>query len=676
MLETEIWPNLYAEAKRAGASLAIVNGRISNRTWPRYRRWRKLFSPVVKLPDAVFVQSPADRERYSLLGVPDSKLHIAGNLKYDVSFSHQGSDIERSGADAVWIAASTVGPNERGSLRRHTIDEDEIVIRAFQSLTVDFPRLLLILAPRQPARFSVVAQKLEGSGVRFIRRTAMKADSSVRVELPGVLLLDTIGELSGCYSLADAVFVGGSIAPRGGHNVIEPAASGVPIVVGPHMENFEAIARDFLDNEAIIQISREEELLPAIRDLLMNRESAKAVSARARQVVGTQCGVSQRLAVQLWHLYNRGDYKFARGFFSRTTLSILAAAWRKGGAIKRRHAERHAYWLSPLPVTVVSIGGINIGGSGKTPFAIYLAGQLMERGYSPAILTRGYRRRSPARSLVLAPGSKISPAFTGDEAQIFLRTGLTPIGVGANRYNTARILLAEFPETDLLLLDDGFQHARLPRDLDLVLIDGLDPFGHEDVVPAGRLREPLSALARADALIVTRAEWDLRYDVICARLREYNPTVPIFRTRLIARRWRDYRTGTGLPNLGAHRVAAFCGLGNPQNFWNTLESLGLEIAFRWAFDDHHTYKPSELQRIAHQARIHGAEILVTTEKDRINCPSHLGKAIAPLDLAWLEIDLELENENAFFTFLNQKFGLRGDRQRKLSLRSPDRRLMR
>ncbi len=345
VLETEIWPNLYAEAKRAGASLAIVNGRISNRSWPRYRRWRKLFSPVLKLPDAVFVQSAADRDRYSLLGVPDSKLHIAGNLKYDVPFSREGSDIERFGADAVWIAASTVGPNERGSLRRHSIDEDDIVIRAFQSLTVDFPRLLLILAPRQPARFSVVAQKLESSGVRFIRRTAMKADSPVRVELPGVLLLDTIGELSGCYSLADAVFVGGSIAPRGGHNIIEPAASGVPIVVGPHMENFEAITGDFLDAEAIIQISREEELLPAIRDLLINQNSAKAVGARARQVVEARRGVSQRLAAQLWHLYNRGDYKSARGFFARTTLSILAAAWRKGGAIKRRHAERHALFV-------------------------------------------------------------------------------------------------------------------------------------------------------------------------------------------------------------------------------------------------------------------------------------------------------------------------------------------
>ncbi len=142
-----------------------------------------------------------------------------------------------------------------------------------------------------------------------------------------------------------------------------------------------------------------------------------------------------------------------------------------------------------------------------------------------------------------------------------------------------------------------------------------------------------------------------------------------FEHDLIARRWRDYRTGAGLPNLGAHRVAAFCGLGNPQNFWNTLESLGLEIAFRWAFGDHHTYKPSELQRIAHQARIHGAEILVTTEKDRINCPSHLDKAIAPLDLVWLEIDLELENESAFFTFLSQKLGLRGDRQRELQFRA-------
>nr|MDQ2712431.1 tetraacyldisaccharide 4'-kinase [Acidobacteriota bacterium] len=244
-------------------------------------------------------------------------------------------------------------------------------------------------------------------------------------------------------------------------------------------------------------------------------------------------------------------------------------------------------------------------------------------------------------------------ALTGDEAQIFLRIGDAPIGVGAKRYETAQIVLRQFPSTDVLVLDDGFQHARLHRDFDIVLIDGLDPFGGEEVVPLGRLREPLHSLRRAHAFVVTRAENDLRFRAISQRLADLNPAAPIFRTRLVARAWRDYRDGHVVALPEGARVGAFCGLGNPENFWQTLDSLGLNVVFRWPFPDHHVYKPSELQRVAHQARMQGAEILVTTEKDRVNCPSHLESLISPLNLFWLEIELVLNDEAGFFAVLNK-----------------------
>jgi tetraacyldisaccharide 4'-kinase len=259
--------------------------------------------------------------------------------------------------------------------------------------------------------------------------------------------------------------------------------------------------------------------------------------------------------------------------------------------------------------------------------------------------------------LIFAPGAEVSPFFTGDEAQIFLRTAKVPVGIGARRYETSRIMMRQFPETDVLLLDDGFQHALMARDLDIVLIDGLDPFGQEELVPLGRLREPLSTLERADLFVITRAGNDQRYEAIKSRLQNYNSKAPVFRTRLNARHWCDYYTGQSLTLAKGRRVGAFCGIGNPQNFWNTLESLGLEVVFRWAFGDHHSYKPTELFRVSHQARMHGAELLVTTEKDRINCPRHLEKAISPLSLAWLEIDVEVEDEASFLKYL-------GDRLRK------------
>jgi tetraacyldisaccharide 4'-kinase len=210
----------------------------------------------------------------------------------------------------------------------------------------------------------------------------------------------------------------------------------------------------------------------------------------------------------------------------------------------------------------------------------------------------------------------------------------------------------------VILLDDGFQHAGLDRDFDIVVIDGLDPFGEDDLVPLGRLREPLSALRRAGAFIITRAENDLRFDFIQKRLRDYNPNAPAFRTRLVTRTWRDYRTGASMPALPGKRVVAFCGLGNPENFWATLRSNGLEVVFSWAFSDHHHYKPTELSSIAQKAKENGVEMLVTTEKDRINCPNHLESVLAPVNLYWLEIEFELENEAMFVELLNRKLSAR------------------
>ncbi len=656
VLETEIWPNLYSEITRSGVRLAIVNGRISDRTWPQYHSFRWFFAPILKLPDCVIVQSPTDFDRYSQLDVPAQRLSILGNLKYEAASAPSPSALPTFGAEQIWIAASTTGPNERGSITRHSVDEDRIVIDTFRKLALDFPKLLLILAPRQPARFPEVARKLAASGVPFLRRTELKKESPLA--LPGILLLDSIGELAGLYSLANVVFVGGSLAPRGGHNVIEAGAAGVPVVVGPHMHNFEVITRDFLEHNALLQIQGEQDLFPAVRDLLTNPRRAADLGKRAQQFVRSQQGVSQTIAERLWPIYHTACWRKPRGFIARSLLTPLALLWKWGGNFKRSGSERRAAGLLPLPAPVISVGGITVGGSGKTPFTNYLAAVLKAHGQSPAILTRGYGRRFPADSIVLPPGAKVSPLMTGDEAQIFLRAGIVPLGIGAKRYETAQILLRQFPATDVLLLDDGFQHARLDRDFDVVIIDGLDPFGREDLVPLGRLREPLSALRRAGAFIVTRAENDLRFDFIQKRLRDYNPSAPAFRTRLVSRAWRDYCTGESLPSLPGKRVAAFCGLGNPQNFWSTVESLGLEIVFRWSFEDHHNYKPIELASIAQQAKENGAEILVTTEKDRINCPSHLESAIAPLNLYWLEIEFELENEELFLETLNRKLSAR------------------
>ena len=650
VLETEIWPNLYHETKRSGAQLAIVNGRISERTWPRYRFFRRWLCPTLQMLDLILVQAETDRARYAALGAAAAKVRVAPNLKYDAASLPPRADLDTFGARHVWIAASTVGPNERGSLVKHNIDEDDLVLDAFAALSKDFPGLLLILAPRQPSRFGEVAAELANRDLNFLRRSRAKQDPVSNLELPGVLLLDTMGELAGLYRFADAAFVGGSIAPRGGHNILEPAAAGVSIVVGPHMENFAGITADFLKAQALIQIPAAAELAPAIKRLLLNE---REFGARAIRVVESHRGAAQAIARQLWPLFYAACPRSLYNVFARAALTPLAALWTKGGAIKRHQGGEFALSARPIAPPVISVGGLTLGGAGKTPFTVYLVKRLLARGHTPAVLTRGYGRRYPAEYVILPPATKISSAVTGDEAQIFLRSLHVPVGIGSKRYETAQMLLRQFPETDTLVLDDGFQHARIERTLDIVLIDGLDPFGGEEVVPLGRLREPLKALARADVFVITRAQEDLRFQTISDRLRKLNPKAPAFRTRLMARSWHAYPDGELLEPLPHRRVAAFCGLGNPENFWLTLESLGLDVVLRWSFRDHHSYNPVELQRLAHQARLAGAEMLVTTEKDRINCPGQLEHAIAPLQLAWLAIELELEDEAAFFAVLDR-----------------------
>jgi tetraacyldisaccharide 4'-kinase len=649
IFETEIWPNLYAEIKRVGANLAIVNARISSRTWSQYLSMKWFFAPVLRLPDLVFPQSVMDRDRYYRLGVPLSRLHQEGNLKYDASVTPTSSSLPTFGAHPIWIAASTVAPGESRHYK-HNVDEDAIVLDAFDKLRRKFPRLLLILAPRQPKRFEPVARMLRERKLSFVRRSEMNADQQAELELPGVLLLDTLGELAGAFRLGDVVFVGGSIAPRGGHNILEPAAAGVAIVCGAHMENFEAISRDFVESGALLTVQTADELAPTVEKLLSDPALAKRLGGKARRVVEHKRGAAARIAGRLWPLYWSATTRTPYGLTARIILTSLAKLWVLGGRLKQKRDEARQ---QHLPCPVISIGGITVGGAGKTPFTNYLAQELARRGYKPAILMRGYRRRTPARNIILPAGAHVPPTLTGDEAQIYLRGGVVAVGIGADRAETGRLLL-QHQEADLFLLDDAFQHRKIYRDVDVVIIDGLIPFGHRDTVPLGRLREPLSALARADALIITRADNDFRFEVVTKQLRQYNAEAPIFRVFTRPRQWRMCGQQTILKNLPYKRVAAFCALGNPQGFWNTLDQMGLEVVYRWSFPDHHVYQPTQLRRITSQALSAGAQALVTTEKDRINFPREFVSAVSPLEVAWLEIENVLEQEPAFFEWIETK----------------------
>ena len=647
ILETEIWPSLYRQAKRAGCALVVVNGRISDRAYPRYRRWRFFFQHVLVLPDAIFVQSEQDRRRYLDCGAPPERLNVLGNLKYDGAPLHGTPPqavldlLDQLRPSAVWIAASTMPGADADD-----IDEDQAVVQAFIALARSHPGLLLILVPRKPERFDAAAELLRAAGVRFHRRSLTLVDPNLAV--PCALLLDTIGELASLFPLVDVVFMGGTLARRGGHNVLEPAACGRAIVCGPHLENFATIAAEFREHRAVLEIGTPGDLARAVQSLLDDPQYRERLGARAAELANRHRGVTSKAAGEIlgWHDLYVPTAK-PRGVFG-PLLWLLSRAWIAGSNLKQRLDLARARRLN---TPVVSIGAISMGGAGKTPMVDYLAERLRERGHFPAILTRGYRRRSIEPSIVVEAGEPVSVSITGDEAQIYLHSGYAHAGIGADRWSTGRLLETKY-QPDIFLLDDGFQHRKLIRDLDIVLLDALNLFAGGAVFPLGRLREAPTALARAGALIITRADFERDHTGLIRQLRAFNSRAPIFRARTEPRYWVSHRTAR-LAHPPEGPVAAFCGLGNPASFWTTLQQARIQPVFTWAFSDHHRYKWSELHRLAAQARLHGAGVLLCTEKDAMNLPARSMELLLEqsVELYWLKIGVEIDNEDALLELI-------------------------
>jgi 3-deoxy-D-manno-octulosonic-acid transferase len=289
MAETEFWPNFLRLARASGARIAVVNARISDRSWPRYRQFRFAYARILRSLDLFLAQSEDDAKRLCDIGAPAERVYVSGNLKFDVPtppappiVASLRSLLQQSGAGPVIVCGSTVD------------EEEPLLLRAFENVLASYPRAVMILAPRHPERFTVVAQLLEKLGIRFWRRSLWTGDAIAG----GVLLIDTIGELAALYALADVAFVGGSLVPQGGHNIIEPAQYGVAIVVGSHTENFRDIVRIFQSRDAV-RVVGPVELPLVLMELLSNRSAREALGRRAAETLRSQTGATRRTAEAL-----------------------------------------------------------------------------------------------------------------------------------------------------------------------------------------------------------------------------------------------------------------------------------------------------------------------------------------------------------------------------------------
>jgi len=310
---------------------------------------------------------------------------------------------------------------------------------------------------------------------------------------------------------------------------------------------------------------------------------------------------------------------------------------------------------------VISIGNLAWGGSGKTPFAMWLARRLQQGGLPVSILTRGYRRTSRDHVQIIPPGTSPEAAQdAGDEVQLYLRNLRIPIGVSPSRYDSGSLLEARFP-VKVHLLDDGFQHVALHRDLDLVLVDAENPWGRRGAFPS-LLREPPSSLARADAVLLTRCELlpaaphPNSAEALRNQLLRWNPTAQFFavRTRVIGFRREDADHFVSQEEFRSLHPFAFCGLGNPHAFFRTLDCSGISLSGRKVFPDHHRYEKSDLTALDRAAAGHGAGCLVTTQKDWVNLPAGVK---TNLPLYWTEIDLMVEEESRLLQWISKRLGL-------------------
>ncbi len=284
LTETEFWPNLLSGCYRRRIPVVVVNARISDRSWPRYRRLRRLWRPLLERLSRVLAQSETDAERLRALGCLPERVVVAGNLKFDVRTAKEADATRKLKESAAGLRLIVAGSTMEG--------EESALLEVWPQLLAADPQLAIVLAPRHPERFAAVAALVEKSGAPWVRRSAWSQQPDA-LKPGAIILLDTIGELASVYSLASVAFVGGSLVPTGGHNPLEPAQFAVPIVMGSHYANFRAITEELRAREAL-RIVQREELAATLLELLQNRAAAEAMGERASEAFNRAAGATAR----------------------------------------------------------------------------------------------------------------------------------------------------------------------------------------------------------------------------------------------------------------------------------------------------------------------------------------------------------------------------------------------
>ena len=702
-VETELWPHFLRALRERNIPVMMVNGRISERSVKTYQYLFSIWRDMLRTVSRFCMQSSIDANYITHLGADPQKIFVTGNTKFDQTYAEvTPEDLANYkmelglGEDAfpVILAGSTHAP------------EEQYVLTAFSELHKKYPKARLIMALRFNNRVDEIRRLCDKFGYQAGLRSKLKDMSGPRPEYP-VVLIDTIGELGRIYSVGDLVFVGGSLMNHGGHNVLEPAAHAKPIVVGPSMQNFKdsysllskagalrtvqdtgSLTKTFLEiagndalrrqmGEASLQVIRENRgaalnTMHYLEDLL---EKASVPHAYTKEYPVNTRNFNDAGGGGLKHSAAIVQYIFHMAHApERPWYAFILLGFLRGLSYLYGFGARVNLWLyeagflsrRKLNCCVISIGNITVGGTGKTPTAQRVAKMIKNLGYRVVILNRGYRSHWDKPLGVVSDGRKIfmTSYEAGDEAYLMAKMmpGV-PVVIGKNRDVTGSYAVEKL-NAEVIIMDDGYQHWQLERDLDIVLVDTLNLFGNGNLLPRGILREPLSHLNRADLFLFTKSDQSsqLTRSSLTENIRQYNTKAPIVESIHHAKEFveiADWYKGIQqnplpLEELKGKRVMVFSAIGNPSSFEQNVSGCGLDIVEAIRYPDHHDYGMLEMQYIGERASKLKADALITTGKDAVKIPTEFIYFNRDIPLYVMNMDIMItRNEESFDNLLKE-----------------------
>ncbi|MBQ5503407.1 MAG: tetraacyldisaccharide 4'-kinase, partial [Selenomonas sp.] len=611
-VETELWPNFLKTARQMHIPVMMVNGRISDRSVKQYKYLNSLLTDMIGTVTKFAMQSDIDADYIMRLGAPPELVTVTGNTKFDQTYTDVSPEektaiIHEMGlenAEGILLAGST----HRG--------EEDFVLKAFKALREKHDKAKLVIAPRELLRTQEVIHLCKRAGFTVTTRTKQQEKGPQDAD---IVILDTIGELGKVYSVGDVVYVGGSLITHGGHNILEPAAHGKAIIVGHYMFNFKDTHALFKKREACITVNNAQELANEVVNLFDDEAYRQRLEKETLAIVGENKGASRKSAIILRETLEEYESRPENRQRARSTqkinnfqtyfidlvhlkevdgiaenmLTVILYVFSKIYALlvdlKLWGYRQGIFSRKKLDCFVISLGNVTVGGTGKTPTAQRLASDIRDMGYKVVILNRGYRAKWHGKVGIVSDGQRLhmTAADAGDEAFMLAKhLPKVPVLIGADRSVTGQYAIENFG-AEVAILDDGFQHWQLERDMDILLVDAVNVFGNGYMLPRGTLREPISHISRADVCLLTKvdqaAEGSREY--IRDTVHRYNDGAQIVESIHEPRRfipladWYVDIAGEGVDvnQMRGRKIMAVSAIGNPASFEQTLSDLGVII---------------------------------------------------------------------------------------------------